>query len=409
MKALLLSATISLILPLQSNAVAATTVGSKCAKAGTFTLINSKVFICTKKGTSLSWIIANPAQALIFQKQQQALTIASRHEKLTELLGFKSRYVDANSLLPTLEMDLISTANSLNQALKDEIARVVSQQESTIKLSAQTQTNFVEVIAALNSNQANIDAMQTKVNSQVSVTNTAKSKNDAAYTSYLAVKTQSDALSSAYQSASNSNAYALAAKILCDFGFAGCSGFDSNLYNYNASIIRQYNQASANTTAAYNIYSDAYSQYASAYDTWKSLNSQLTDLKTAQDTLTTKKNELSAKYIDLVSNIKTLQATLDADNSKLKSSNDALRMIDEISQKFSSLTQDFQAQTAQFNSALNNFINVADESYIVKASTVAWNGGISGLFSTQEHIEAILLEMKSLKFSLESSLKSLEN
>ena len=98
----------------------------------------------------------------------------------------------------------------------------------------------------------------------------------------------------------------LAAKVLCDFGFGSCGIYSSYQYSYNASIISQYNSASARTSSAYASYSNYNSQYAASLSTLNSLKNQQVQFTNTINSLNSQKTQINQTISNADSKIGTL-------------------------------------------------------------------------------------------------------
>jgi chromosome segregation ATPase len=90
----------------------------------------------------------------------------------------------------------------------------------------------------------------------------------------LSAKSVSDSLYYQYQRAYNENAIILTNRVLCDFGFVSGTSCSWGNYNYNASVIGQYNSALARTNSLAGSYSNSYSAYTNGLTRLSSLRSQ---------------------------------------------------------------------------------------------------------------------------------------
>ena len=119
----------ALLFCISPSATGASSMGGKCSKVNSFQLINNKLAICLKKGSSLVWTLANTAQKNSYKKLQTQLLISSREKNLTNLRTIKDKYSAISSVVPVWNDSLIQTKKALIDGMRSQLFSLEDQKE----------------------------------------------------------------------------------------------------------------------------------------------------------------------------------------------------------------------------------------------------------------------------------------
>ncbi|NQW70316.1 MAG: hypothetical protein HQ457_08045 [Betaproteobacteria bacterium] len=386
---------------------AASILGGKCTKVNTFTQIGNKVAICSKNGSKLNWILVTPAQKIIYQKQQLQILVADRKKTLTDIQSVKNQYTNLINVIAILNTDLISTKKLLIENARNQLIDLQKQKETTQQAKITDQNNLTSIINSINSAQTSINSLQNQISSQQNVVSYSKINNDSSYNAYVSAKAQSDYLSYSYQRALSDNSAMLSAKVLCDFGFGYCGIYSASQYSYNSSTISQYNSASARTSGAYASYASYNSKYSFDLSTLNSLKSQQAQFTNSIAALNNQKTQASQSISNTDSKITSLEILINQALAKFAPLENAEKRINQDLQIYSEIKGSIEIKSAEYIVAIDNFLQVADESFISSASMANWNNKYLVLTNIQKDIESKLTEIKTLATALESFLNAL--
>lgn len=386
---------------------AASTIGGKCKRVNSFATIGSKLAICVNKESSLVWVFANNAQKKAYQAEQKKLILSQRKKSLENLAISKEKYSTATNLIQTPNQSLIDSKKSFIESSRSQLNELKKQKDLEEKAKSDNQNNITSFNNSISTTQTNINSLQSQISSQQNTVNYSKANSDSAYNSYISAKAQSDYLSYSYQTAVRDNSAMLSAKILCDFGFGSCGIYNSAQYSYNASIINQYNSASARTSGAYASYSSLYSKYSSDLATLNSLKNQLSQLTTNLGTLNTQKSQANINIVNAQSKISSLELQINQATAKFAPLESAENRISQDVQKYTEMKDVLELKRAEFIVAVDEFLNLADENFVTTASAQDWNNRYSAVSGLQKEMEKYISNVNSLISSLESFLNSL--
>lgn len=389
------------------SANAASSIGGKCKKIKSFTTIGSKIAICSKKGSSSVWTLANSSQKSVYQAEQKKQMVLERSKSVENLALTRDKYSNASSLVQSLNESLIESKKSLIENSRNQLIELQKQKSAEEKVKSDNQNNVTSYNNSISTIQANINSYQSQITSQLNTINYSKANSDSAYNAYMSAKAQSDYLSYSYQSAVSSNTSMLSAKVLCDFGFGSCGIYSSAQYNYNASIISQYNSASSRTSGAYASYSSYYNQYSSDLGTLNSLKSQQTQFSNNINTLNSQKTQANTNISNAQAKISTLEVQINQATAKFAPLENAKNRITQDVQKYSELKGVIDLKGADIVAAIDDFLKMADESFISTTSVNNWNGSYSTIMTLQKDIDLKISEINSLISTLESYLTTL--
>jgi chromosome segregation ATPase len=199
----------------------------------------------------------------------------------------------------------------------------------------------------------------------------------------------------------------LSAKVLCDFGFGYCGIYSASQYSYNSSIISQYNSASARTSGAYASYVSYNSQYSSNLNALNSLKAQQIQLSNSVTSLNSQKSQATQNISLAESRIANLEILINQAIGKFSPLENAEKRIEQDLQKYSEIKGLIEIQSAEYVVAVDTFLAVADEAFVLGASTANWNNKYTVLTNSQKDIESKLAEIKVLISVLESFLNTL--
>ena len=389
------------------SATAASSIGGKCSKVNSFQIINKKVAICLKKGNLLVWTLANTAQKSNYKILQTQLLVSSREKNLTNLRNIKEKYSDTSKVVPEWNLALVQSKKSIIDGTREQLFSLEDQKDEQEQIKKDAQISLQTVNNSISANQSNLNSLQNQINSQQSIVNNAKFYNDSAYNTYVSVKAQSDYLSYSYQNAISSNSSMLAAKVLCDFGFGSCGIYSSYQYSYNASIISQYNSASARTSSAYASYSNYNSQYAASLSTLNSLKNQQVQFTNNINSLNSQKTQINQTISNADSKIGTLTPQISQTLLKFNPLEAAENRIESDLKTYLESKNLLEVKCAELVVAIDEFLLLANQDFLVKTSTASWDAKYIVLLDLQKDIEIKVSVMRSLLSSLDSYLNTL--
>jgi len=406
-KTLLPAVVFALLLCLSPSANAASSMGAKCSKANSFQMINNKLAICLKKGSSTIWTPANTAQKNSYKKIQTQLMISAREKNLTNLRNLKDKYSAISNVVPAWNETLVQTKKSLIDGTREQLYSLEDQKDAQEQIKKDSQNSLLTINNSISSTQNSINSLQNQINNQQSIVNNAKFYNDSAYNTYVSAKAQSDYLSYSYQSAISSNSSMLAAKVLCDFGFGSCGVYSSYQYSYNASIISQYNSASARTSSAYASYSNYNSQYASSLSTLSSLKNQQVQFTNNLNTLNNQKAQLNQAISSSESKIASLTPQIAQALLKFTPLEAAENRIEADQKNYLDTKNLLEAKGAELIVAIDEFLLLATPEFVEKSSNSTWDAKYLFLLGLQKDIDLKASDLRSLISSLDSYLNTL--
>lgn len=406
-KTLLPAVVFALLLCLSPSANAASSMGAKCSKANSFQMINNKLAICLKKGSSTIWTPANTAQKNSYKKIQTQLMISAREKNLTNLRNLKDKYSAISNVVPAWNETLVQTKKSLIDGTREQLFSLEDQKDAQEQIKKDSQNSLLTINNSISSTQNSINSLQNQINNQQSIVNNAKFYNDSAYNTYVSAKAQSDYLSYSYQSAISSNSSMLAAKVLCDFGFGSCGVYSSYQYSYNASIISQYNSASARTSSAYASYSNYNSQYASSLSTLSSLKNQQVQFTNNLNTLNNQKAQLNQAISSSESKIASLTPQIAQALLKFTPLEAAENRIEADQKNYLDTKNLLEAKGAELIVAIDEFLLLATPEFVEKSSNSTWDAKYLFLLGLQKEIDLKASDLRSLISSLDSYLNTL--
>lgn len=397
----------SLLLVIPNQSIAASSMGGKCSKTNSFQMINNKLAICLKKGSSLVWTPANTAQKNSYKKLQIQLMISSREKNLTNLRNLKDKYSVISNVVPAWNETLVQTKKSLIDGTREQLFALEDQRDEQEQTKKDAQSDLLTINNSIITTQNSINSLQNQINNQQSVVNSAKSYNDSAYNTYVSTKAQSDYLSYSYQSAISSNSSMLAAKVLCDFGFGSCGVYSSYQYSYNASIISQYNSASARTSSAYASYSNYNSQYSASLSTLSSLKNQQAQFTNNLNTLNNQKVQLNQAISSSESKIASLTPQIAQALQKFNPLEAAENRIEADQKNYLDTKNLLEVKGAELVVAIDEFLLLATPEFVEKSATSAWDAKYLVLLNLQKEIDLKASVLRSLISSLDSYLNTL--
>jgi len=397
----------SFLLATPNHSFAASSMGGKCSKVNSFQMINNKLAICLKKGNSLVWTLTNNAQKNSFKKLQTQLSIAAREKNLTNLRNLKDRYSAISNVVLAWNENLVQTKKSLINGTRAELYSLEDQKDEQEQIKKDALSNLQTISNSISSTQNSINSLQNQINNQQSIANNAKFYNDSAYNAYVSAKAQSDYLSYSYQNAISSNSSMLAAKVLCDFGFGSCGVYSSYQYSYNASIISQYNSASARTSSAYASYSNYNSQYASSLSTLNSFKNQQVQFTNNLNTLNNQKAQVNQAISSSESKIANLTPRIAQALLKFTPLEAAENRIESDEKNYLDTKNLIEVKCAELVVAIDEFLLLATPEFIEKSSNSVWDARYLGLLNLQKEIDLMSSGLRSLTSSLDSYLNSL--
>jgi len=406
-KTLITDVVFALLLCLSPSANAASSMGAKCSKANSFQMINNKLAICLKKGSSTIWTPANTAQKNSYKKIQTQLMISAREKNLTNLRNLKDKYSAISNVVPAWNETLVQTKKSLIDGTREQLFSLEDQKDAQEQIKKDSQNSLLTINNSIGSTQNSINSLQNQINNQQSIVNNAKFYNDSAYNTYVSAKAQSDYLSYSYQSAISSNSSMLAAKVLCDFGFGSCGVYSSYQYSYNASIISQYNSASARTSSAYASYSNYNSQYASSLSTLSALKNQQVQFTNNLNTLNNQKAQLNQAISSSESKIASLTPQIAQALLKFTPLEAAENRIEADQKNYLDTKNLLEAKGAELIVAIDEFLLLATPEFVEKSSNFTWDAKYLFLLGLQKDIDLKASDLRSLISSLDSYLNTL--
>jgi chromosome segregation ATPase len=397
----------ALVFSTPNHSFAASSIGGKCSKAKSFQIINKKIAICLKKGNLLVWSLANTAQKNNYKKIQAQLLVSSREKNLTNLRNLKDKYSAISNVVPVWNETLVQTKKSLIDGTREQLFSLEDQKDAQEQIKKDSQNSLLTINNSISSTQNSINTLQNQINNQQSIVNNAKIYNDSAYNSYVSAKAQSDYLSYSYQSAISSNSSMLAAKVLCDFGFGSCGVYSSYQYSYNASIISQYNSASARTSSAYASYSNYNSQYASSLSTLSSLKNQQVQFTNNLNSLNNQKAQLNQAISSSESKIASLTPQIAQALLKFSPLEAAENKIEADQKNYLDTKNLFEVKGAELIVAIDEFLLLATPEFVEKSSNSTWDAKYLVLLNMQKEIDLWASDLRSLISSLDSYLNTL--
>jgi hypothetical protein len=387
--------------------IAASTMGGKCTKIGTFLQIGGKIAICKKTGTKSIWASATPAQKIVYQKQQQQILLTGRKQVVADLKESKEKYTNLVNLITPLNTILIEEKKLLIINSKKTLIDLQEQNSEAQQAKIINQNNLANINNSISSAQNTLNSLANQINIQQNNVNSAKFNNDASYNSYTSAKAQSDSLYYPSQRAMSDNSAMLAAKVLCDFGFGNCGIYSAAQYSYNLSIISQYNSASARTSSAYSSYSSYNSQYLSAFNALTSLKSQQSQSSNSIASLNNQKNQASQNISSADTKISNLEILIKQSLAKVALLESAEKRIEADLLEYSRLKGLVELNSPQYVVAVDKFLLIADEVFILSASIPNWNNKYVATTMLQGELESWLAKIKILVSSIESFLNTI--
>lgn len=387
--------------------IAASALGSKCTKIGSFVQIGNKVAICKKSGSKAIWVLVTPAQKIVYQKQQQQILLISRKQLVADLKETKEKYTNLVNLITPLNTSLIEAKKLLILNSKNLLIDLQKQKVEAQQAKILNQNNLVNINNSISNAQNSINSLANQINIQQNNLNSAKFYNDSSYNSYISTKAQSDSLYYPSQRAMSDNSAMLAAKVLCDFGFGNCDIYSAARYSYNLSIISQYNSASARTSGAYSSYSSYNSRYLSAFNAFTSLKSQQSQLSISIASLNNQRNQALQNISSADPKISNLEILINQSLAKVAPLESAERRIEADLMEYSRIKGLVELNSAEYVVATDNFLQMADEVFIASASTPNWNNKYAVPKTLQEEIESWLAKIRILASSLDGFLNTL--
>jgi chromosome segregation ATPase len=397
----------ALVFATPNHSFAASSIGGKCSKVNSFQIINKKVAICLKKGNLLVWSLANTAQKNNYKILQTQLLVSSREKNLTNLRTLKDKYSSISNVVPVWNDTLIQTKKALIDGMRSQLFSLEDQKEDQEQIKKNAQNDLQIINNSISTTQSNFNSLQNQINTQQNVVNNAKVYHDSAYNSYVSVKAQSDYLSYSYQSALSSNSAMLTAKVLCDFGFGSCGIYSSAQYSYNASIISQYNSASARTSSAYASYSNYYNQYSSSLSTLTALKNQQVQYTNNLNSLNSQKNQISQTISTSESKIANLIPQIAQAVVKFTPFEAAENRIESDLKIYLDTKNLLEVKCAELVVAIDEFLLLANQEFIEKTSASTWDAKYLAMLGLQKDIDLKTSVISLLLSSLDSYLNTL--
>ena len=404
---LLLGILLMSLLYSSNQANASSSLGSKCSKVNSFQTIKGNLAICLKKSGKQIWVLANKSQIATYQKQQLQVLIDQRKKNLEFLSQTKVKFQNVSALIPALNATLIDNKKSAIENAKNQVLELGRQKESELQNKTSIQNSLTTINNSISTTQTSINSLQNQINSQQNTVNFSKANNDSAYNAYVSAKAQSDYLSYSYQNALSSNTSMMTAKVLCDFGFGSCGIYNSAQYNYNASIISQYNAASARTSSAYASYVSYNSQYASDLNGLNTLKAQQSQLSANLNSLNSQRNQASQNFVNVEAKITSLESQIIQANNKLTPlANGEVRIAQDLD-RFALLKEFIENKSVELVNSIDEFLKVANDSFIATTSVNKWNDNFVALNDLQKDLDSKIAELKLLVSNLDSFLNTL--
>jgi hypothetical protein len=387
---------------------AAPTLKGKCTKLNTYTQIGNKTAICSKSGSKLIWTLATSAQIKVYQKQQsQQKLVTDRKKTIADLIGTKETYSDLTSKITTLNTVLIDTKRLMIQTSRDLLIDLQKQMAAQQQTKVTYEANLQTAIKNIGIEQPLVNYYQNEMNIQQAVVNNAKTYYDAYSFTYLSAKAEAESLAYAYENAVNSNTTLMMEKVLCDFGFRTCGTFNTALFDFNASIIRQYNAATAKASAAAAPYTNYYNEYTAALRKMNEFKSMHKKYNDSLVWFTAQKNQIDSVLTDTNSKITNLDLLINQETARLVILESAEKRISQDVQKHSEISTFLGSRSADLVAAIDSFLNIADVNFISTTSAANWNSKYLDILNIQKDIDTSLIEIKELAISLENFLSTL--
>lgn len=384
--------------------LAAPKLNQSCSKVNTFTTVGEKIIICSKSGRKFVWVSATSAQKIQYNVKQLKIQKSNRIKEIENLNIYKSKYSDVILLIQPLNETLIETKKAYIKSQRDALAVLMTQRDREIQNRDKLTSDITGYTNSISSDLSKISSLQAQSVSQQSTLTLSEQSQDSAYNSYISAKAQSDYLSYSYQTAIDDNVAMLSAKVLCDFGFGSCGIYSSSRYNYNASIITQYNSAKARTQSAHSVYLSAIQQHITVLET-------LISLKTQQMPLTSAINTLNAQRSQAIQNFASSQAQISFLDSQVAEATNKLTPLDaaevRIAQdldSYSSLKENIEVKAAELITAMENFLQIANAQFIDSASLNTWSSKMQPLLLSKKEIDNLLDELKARVNGLDAFL-----
>jgi chromosome segregation ATPase len=405
--ALLLGFTTIASMPLGNAA----NVGSSCKKKGGFNLNRNQILICKVSNGKLTWQRANKTEMLAYQKSENEKLEKSRKVVLDSLLlgttGDEFQEIPENS-----PMFRLNERGSWNEALSrfklvlDESRKGIASQLEEVQKMQSLSSQKTQELQSAQSSKSSIDSqLRFAENDLISL----KIAYDAASQSYLAAKSVSDSLYYQYQRAQNENAAILANRVLCDFGFVAGSSCTWGNYNYNASIISQYNIAISRTNSLAGSYSNTYSAYANGLSRVASLRNQSASLGTSISSITNQINltqrDISAKQAD-ITKAKENVSTLEIKETTLSQST---KLVDELVASLNSLAESHRFSLQAFLKKIEEINAAIDGKPLFEFEKKEWEVLVSDLRETRTKVTNSFYELLRTSTSLSLELTKAVN
>jgi len=385
---------------------ASATMGGKCKKISSFQIIKKQLAICTKRGNTMVWALANQSQKARYAMQIQKTLVSDRKKLLENLPNVKDKFTFVTNVIPIMNNGLIESKKMLIENSRNAISDLQKQKATEEQIKLNNQNSIVVINNSINSAQSNVNSLQNQINSLQITTNNSKALNDTAQNAWVSAKAQSDYLYSSYQSALQSNAAILANRVLCDFGFTSCSGSSSFQESYNRSVINQYNSASARTAGAYASYASYNNQWVSNLNTLSTLKAQQVQSSNSINALNAQKNQANLNITNAETKLANLVAQISQAQAKFTNLENAERRIAQDLASYEGIKGVIVNKSSELVIAVSAFLQGADETYISTASSKTWNTQYGNLSIMQREIDQKLMELKSLISSLEVFLSS---
>jgi chromosome segregation ATPase len=302
---------LGILTSISMSASQAVTSGASCKKSGTFNVVASQVLICKISKGKLIWQKANKAEINAYQKSQNEKLEKSRKSILDSLLFFSAddefQQVSENaSILRRDEIESWNTALSGFKLILEENKQGLTKKSEELQ---RLQTLYAQKTQDLQNAQNSKSSIDSQLRFAENDLISLKMSYDSASQSYFAAKSLSDSLYYQYQRAQNENAAILANRVLCDFGFVAGTSCTWGNYNYNASIISQYNIAISRTNSLAGNYSSTYTAYTNGLSRVNTLRNQSASIGSS---ITSISNELSVTQRDM--SVKQNEITRAKDN-----------------------------------------------------------------------------------------------
>jgi len=310
---------------LQMSPAQAASLNSKCKNKGSFGFSGDQLLVCKSIKGNLLWQKAT--------KSEKASYIAKLNQKIAA-----SRQTELNDLFQASggnEFEVITALSPVWRSLEiQEWEKVLSDFKSKVSINIEsvktmesdlglTQTQYNQKLQELQNFQTTRNTFESQVRDTEGDLVSLKRSYDIASQNYLSAKSVSDSLYYQYQRAFNENSVILTNRVLCDFGFLSGTSCSWGNYNYNASIINQYNSAIARTDSLFSSYSSAYTAYTNSITRLNSLKNQI--------------NAINNSIVSLNNQAITLQRAVAAKQgelTKLKSENTIYASKDIVVNRF---------------------------------------------------------------------------